>query len=502
MYLSQFIRSKIVFFSGHRNRPLLFLFSLIILSGCASISESDQAGLKSERIYTPSQLRADLQFLDNALRNIHPEPFARLNRDIYNAHYQQLYQNLSWPSHRHDFYLHITPLVAEFSDIHTRVLYPHQEYQQFLAQHGKFPLTVLYTSDGLIVVADQQQPSEIPVGAELLAINNKSIESIIDNFRRYIPAETESGQIRMIQMEFARLLWSIYQIKTDYQVDYLWQGKKFRTTVKGQKQQPSLQQESVASHYGSIAVDDKTTMLWFNDFNQQYQEFDNFLQHEFQNIKDQNKDTLILDLRYNQGGIIDNLALLLTYLTAQPVNWANHITLKLSEPFRQQHSLLMATAKGNKYGNYLEWMPVEYLNLWQWKILFGTDGDFLESDIAPVISDKNNIFTGNLFILSNGYCYSACASLIAILEQNNLATIIGEPAGSLTHIQYGYPVEVVLPNTGLKLVVPAMKFVLDLNDKQIPNILPLVHQIQQGKNDVLVGRDSVFDYTIELSKPH
>jgi len=477
------------------------IFFMLALASCASMLDSDIALKKNEKIFTPAELRADLKHFDGLLREIHPEPFARLGADKYAVLFEDLYIDLSWPQRRRDFYKSLSPLVNSLSDIHTRILYPVYEQQRFLKEYGNFPLAVLNSSDGLIVVADQQVNPQIPLGARLISINDIDIDIILKQFNDYVPKETQTGQRRMIQMEFASLLWSVYQFEGDYKIEYIWQNQKITKTVKGVMSDESKQLNSVVSHYGLISIDAQTSLIWLNDFNEEYDKFEAFLDQQFKSIHEQNKTNLILDLRYNQGGITDNLALLLTYLTSKPINWATQATLKLSDPFREQHAKLLNNAKNQKYGNYLDWLPIEYLNFWQWEILFSGDGELLETKIKTVVSEKQYYFTGKIIVLSNGYCFSACSSLIATLRNNNLATIVGESPGSLTSIQYGYPIEVELPNTGLQVIIPAIKFVLESSSSEISDAVVLPeHEIERRRLDVLLGRDAVFEYALELLK--
>ena len=471
---------------------------IVLLSNCASILEPDLAKIKSEKFYTPAQLRADLNFFNRAIREVHPEPFSRLDRNRYEDSFEQLYIETSWPQRRRDFFRNIAPLVSSLSDIHTRVLYPTQEQKKFFETEGRFPLAVLYSSEGMIVVADQQSTPLVPIGAMLVSINKINIDIILDTFKNYVPAETATGQRRMIQMEFANLLWSVYELEGDFEVEFIWQNQHHLRQIKGIKNKTSEQANPTVSHYGLLSVDPYTSLLWLNDFNEDYDKFEEFLDYHFNELVEQNKDNLILDLRYNQGGITDNLALLLTYLTSKPINWATKATLKLSEEFRDQHGLMLNNAKNQKYGNYLDWLPVEYLNFWQWEILFTDDGELLETKIKTVVSEKEHHFSGNIIVLSNGYCFSACASLIATLENNNLATVIGESPGSLTNVQYGYPVEVELPNTGLKVIIPAMRFVLENSNVLSDTALVPEYEVERFRLDVLLGRDPVFDFAMEL----
>jgi len=475
----------------------LLVLGILFFSACTTIPENENNIVK-EPIFNPGQLREDLRFLDKSLKEIHPEPFSRLDKSAYQNIYQQLHQNLIWPLRRQDFYRQMAPLISKFSDTHTQLIYPQQEYLNFVSQYGKFPLALLYSSDGLFVVADGQDKIKIPIGAKLLAINDIAIESILDNFKSYIPAETDSGQRRMIQMEFSRLLWSLYKVNSSYEIDYLWQDRVFRKTVIAKKALRGESQHPVSSHYGSYAINRNTRLLWLNDFNEKYDKFELFLDRQFRQIAEQKVSNVILDLRYNKGGITDNLALLLSYLTKDEVSWANKGSVKLSKPFRRHHYRLLTNTKNEKYGQYLDWLPVEYLNVLQWEILFASDGEWLEANIDAVRKNEEFGFDGKLYVLSNGYCFSACASLVATLQQNHRAIVIGESPGSQTHVQYGYPIEVFLPNTQLKLVIPAMKFELDDSDMEQKMITP-DYQIERSVKDIALGQDTVLDFALKLS---
>jgi C-terminal processing protease CtpA/Prc len=163
---------------------------------------------------------------------------------------------------------------------------------------------------------------------------------------------------------------------------------------------------------------------------------------------------------------------------------------------------MLNNAKNQKYGSYLDWLPVEYLNFWQWEILFADDGELLETNIKSVVSEKEHYFAENIIVLTNGYCFSACASLVATLEKNNLATIIGESPGSLTNVQYGYPLEVQLPNTGLRVIIPAMKFILEDANALTSRALEPAYKVERLRLDVLLGRDPVLEFALDHLKSH
>ncbi|MEL0035602.1 MAG: S41 family peptidase, partial [Gammaproteobacteria bacterium] len=188
---------------------------------------------------------------------------------------------------------------------------------------------------------------------------------------------------------------------------------------------------------------------------------------------------------------------LLSYLSPLPINWAERARLRVSSEFKDQHSDLVSSTKSDKYTAYLGWLPMEYLNLWQWELLLSSEGDLLETDIDPLIENQDMYFKGNIVVLSNGYCFSACAALLSNLQSHDLATILGESPGSYIGTQYGYPIQVRLPNTGLKLSLPAMEIILHEDVGSTKKLEPNV-AIARTKMDVIKNQDIVLKKALEI----
>jgi len=473
--------------------------TLLWMVACVAIPEQRTA--RDQVVFSPQQLRDDLKFIDTQLLSIHPEPFARLAITEYRKQYQSTYQNLSWPRNRQRYYEALLPLISKFQDTHIQLNFPDTEYNNFIKTKGEFPLTVLNTDNTLVVLSDNQGLPTVPVGAEIRTINKIPSSKLLAAMGQMVPAETESGRNRLVQVQFPRLLWSYFSGAIDYEIEFLWRGKVIKQKLTNAQltelQLNSIQQRRQGSHYGVITVDNDTTMLWMNDFNERYDVFEEFLEQLFSDLRIQGKKNLILDLRYNEGGITDNLALLLSYLAPKSLNWADKASLKISAAFKRQHEQLIGHTKDEKYSRYLGWLPMEYLNFWQWEILFAENGEQFQTEIAPVLNKEERYFQGEVIVLSNGYCFSACAALVATLSKNDLATIIGEPPGSYVDTQYGYPVKIRLPNTGLVLTMPSMKFVLN-KDADLKQVLEPDHSVKRRKMDVLMGRDIVFQAALEL----
>lgn len=480
-------------------RVFALLSILVIATGCATLPEQEK---NYDAVYSPQQLRDDLKFIDEQLRSIHPNLFYRQSNSEYQKRFQQTYDNLSWPRNRRRFYTTIMPLVASFQDTHIQLQLPKSEFLNFATQQGPFPLKVLITDNEMIVLSDEQELPTIPVGAIITEINNFKVADLLPLLEKMVPAETETGRIRLVQVHLPELLWAFFPDQDRYTITYEWRGKSHSESLHPLLHRidpESFGPYAPTSHYGAIPIDDKTSILWLNDFNENYDDFENFINSFFTKLRADGKQNLILDLRYNRGGVTDNLKLLLSYLSDRPVNWAHYATLKVSSAFKDQHSQLVDDTKSEKYTSYLGWLPMEYLNLWQWELLFSSEGDVLETSLDPVVKNLPNYFKGNIIVLSNGYCFSACAALVSNLKNHGLATVIGESPGSYVGRQFGYPVEVKLPNTGLILSVPAMEFVLHHNVGNHRYLKP-DHKVTRRKMDVMMGYDVVFQAALELIK--
>lgn len=470
----------------------------LFLTGCATTPSENR---RYDVVYSPNQLKDDLAFIDDKLRSIHPNLFSRQTEARYNSSYDKTYKAINTPSNRREYFTNISPLLASFQDTHIQLQLPVEEFTRFSTEQGLFPLKVLITQGKLIVIADEQDLPTIPVGAEITKINGVSTDQLLPLLGQLVPSETETGRVRLIQVHLPKLLWASFPDQNQYEVTYQWRDREFVELL-----MPDLNMEDAVepprsmplrSSYGTRTIDAKTSLLWLNDFNESYSDFSDFLQNYFTELRTENKTNLILDLRYNQGGLTDNLKLLLSYLSPRPINWAERARLRVSSEFKDQHSDLVSSTKSDKYTAYLGWLPMEYLNLWQWELLLSSEGDLLETDINPLVENQDMYFKGNIVVLSNGYCFSACAALLSNLQSHDLAIILGESPGSYIGTQYGYPIQVRLPNTGLKLSLPAMEIILHEDVGSTKKLEPNV-AIARTKMDVIKNQDIVLKKALEI----
>ena len=129
-----------------------------LLCGCAAFIRSSQEMLREShrevlpaefaQTYSPSELKEDLRFLIQTLEEVHPHLYAYISETEASQAQGKVEQEFVRPLSRIEFYFRIAPVVAAFSDGHTRIVLPHEEYQEWIrTARPVFPLEVTVRND-------------------------------------------------------------------------------------------------------------------------------------------------------------------------------------------------------------------------------------------------------------------------------------------------------------------------------------------------------------------
>jgi len=505
---------------------------LLLLSGCTSLQSNkpskigvgidvDNDTLNSNNFRIAADiLHQDIDQLVTRLIEIHPEPFALISEQSFMQKVETLKLSIRYPLSRNEFYLRVAPLIAQLGDIHSRLDFPKSLLNNNSQTVGKlFPLAVLYEQDGLFVAADLSTHPKVPTGALITSINNAPIGFLLQVMKRITAKETEAGLRRKVQIDFPWLLAVMGYAKPVYEISYFWKGREMSVRIEG-IEPPNNQSEasgvvsnsddpnqlliddsgSTASYYGFSKLNSKTALLWFNDFNEQPQVFSSFLQQKFEQLAERGIDNLIIDVRYNDGGLSENIKSLLAHLTEEPIYWARTGEINISKQLKKLHHEKTKQRRKNKFKWGLQWLPLEWTNSLRYEISWGDLGEKIMVDFEAVEPAKT-IIPQNVTVLTNGFCYSACSSFVATINQYELAQTLGEITGSFAKVQYAYPLTTRLPHTKLHLVLPTMKLIFNsqFTDRQsimkengslISPRQPISRTLEQiiSRKDVVLGQ--------------
>jgi len=500
-------------------RNILLVSLLTLLTSCATsrvespitdeprISQSES----QSRLIAPEILRLDADQLVKRVIEVHPEPFAIVSEQLFREKAQLIKQSIRFPLSSSEFYLRVAPLVAMLGDIHSSLelpkYLPAQINENNVAKEAGvsspaklFPLAVLYEDDDVYVAADLSEFPQVPVGAIISSINGAPIDYLLKVMKDLTVLETESGQRRKIQVDFPWLISVMGYARSEYEIAYQWQNQQITQIIQGivppktQNEEALVdssgiinQSGSQGSFYGDSFLTDKTALLWFNDFKEDPQIFSEFLERQFQKINRRQIQNLIIDVRYNEGGLSQNIKSLLAYLTEKPIFWSQSGQINISKPLKALHRQKTRQRRKNKYQWGLQWLPLEWTDSLLYEVSWSEVGQKVDVEFEKV--RPHQTFTPlKTAVLTNGFCYSACSSFVATVNHYGLAETIGEVTGSYARVQYAYPLVTRLTHSQLKLALPTMKLIFDSKnrDRQL---------IVTGKDnlispDILVQRNS------------
>ncbi|MBA3665614.1 MAG: hypothetical protein H0W61_15620, partial [Bacteroidetes bacterium] len=197
--------------------------------------------------------------------------------------------------------------------------------------------------------------------------------------------------------------------------------------------------------YRFLEDDKKTMVLKINSFSRK--RFDKGYRHVFRKLKKNNSENLVIDLRNNGGGSLENSYKLLSYLLDSAQTQTLRTGIK-SYPYKQYTN-----------GNILfKLMRFGFKLIAKKKTINDTD-----NFIYTIKPNRKYHYSKKIFVLINGGSFSASCLVAAYLKYHKRAVFIGEEtAGAAEGCNAGITPYYKLPNTKIRLRMPAFRIVHDV----------------------------------------
>jgi len=455
------------------------IISLIMMLSCISgCSPSFNRQLTKKQL-TKKQLKEDLNLAFERIEQIHPNMYAYVTEKEFSDLKFNLYEHINQSMSRLEFYKLLAPVVSSLKNGHTFIVPLDEEFAEYRRKGGKVYTADFFAADKKIFLRTYYGKEVLPIGAEVLTLDNRNAREYLEYVCRYFPSEHRTYNLGLIDERLFYYLWlekkdnetlklTIRSPETSEVQEFDIEPIEYRDLIKAAGKLNKIIRSYKKYSFSHDKIHN-VGVITFNNFDD-LEKFKIFLNKNFTYMQDHNVEHLILDLRRNPGG--DNRLgnELLKYLTNKPFKQFEKCQIKISSQLLDKEPYL---AKNNNIGSTI----TKYDNL---------------IDVG-----KNPLrFDGEVYVLIGPRTASSAMGLAATIKHYNLGTLIGSETID-TPVNYGHCIYTRLPNSGLRLSVAGKYFECVGAKDDGRGVLP-DYEVWQRPEDTARGADTVLEFTLGL----
>jgi hypothetical protein len=361
-----------------------------------------------------------------------------------------------------EFYRVIAPVGAAVSCGHTRT-YLSESGRDHLKEHGQcLPLEIRIISDSLYVYKDFTPGETIPRGSQVLSINTYPAAEIIAGMRASLHADGTNITYKdyAANLFFARLFTILFNGSPQFELEIRESSSSEPTTRTVTAMTPDQAEVVDRERYPSetdcqrlcmtFANDNRYAVLTIKDFGY-YDDLLAFRQPVgdfFARLDNVGVDALIIDLRGNDGGDPYCSSFIANHVIAEPIRYF---------------------AAGTRFYR----------------------------DLVRPIPVPDHVFTGELIVLTDGWCFSSTGHLLSLLRCHHRGVLVGEESGGSSACNDASQMH-VLKHTNLRLNLPRRTFATSARCLPYGCGIPPDIEILPTIHDLIAGRDIVLEQAISL----
>lgn len=457
-----------------------------MLLSCLPVNAQGQlAEYRYSKMFSVADCKEDLNYYRNKLETEHPDLYIYLSSLEFKQFFDSITGSITMPMNSINFYNLITLVLPKIKDGHTHIFPDPATTEDNDNLAPFFPVNIHWEDGHMYVVKVYSSDKRLTPGTEIQIINGVNASFLYDlMIRRQIRDGYNLTYPAWILERYFAEYYSYHIGNPDsFTLNTRRPDNTYETiTING------LTKDSIAYYRKSLynepsgdelfntgitlSVDTSlhAAVLTIKDFHNDHlhdtyrQNFKQVISALFTKINEQPIEHLILDLRNNQGGDIENGVMLLSYLldtTFQAVQSYSKVDPKT-------YQIPMARLK-----------PVT--------------GPMM----GPQEPQKNN-FKGKLYVLTNGGSFSNSAIVCSALQAYHRCAFIGEETGGNPNVIAGGGKYTTLPKTRTQILVPNLQFEIRLKAQNPGTGIQPDHLVKPTLQDILAGRDPILNYTYQL----
>jgi hypothetical protein len=485
-----------VFNKWIKNRIFTSVLAAFLLFSSSLLS---QKKYNINKKYPPAALRQDAMIVKDAVLKMHPVIGIYQSKNYYERLFNTMINGLTDSLTEKQFRIRLKLVLDELHCGHTEVMYSRAFTKAMRPMKLNFLPYYLVSVDNKILTVmpvNRKKDSLIKQGSEVLKINGIKTDSILNYSKRMISADgyvTSSKNLAMCTFVnyiypslFGRPDTFLLETKRNDSV------KKYCVSACNLKDLPYLpigfREDSLLHKHrraniseGYVDSAQKLFVLKIKSFKSAH--YKKTYRKVFRKLRKNKTENLVIDLRYNGGGNLENCYRLMKYVEdkEQTVTLRSHVKKFPEKKYA-----------GGNFGFRVTKFVLK---------TFGTkkvneDTAWFTEKLKPY---KKHHYNGKIFVLINGGTFSASCIVAAYLKESKRAVLIGsETGGTNEGCNAGITPNYVLPNTKLKVRLPAFRIIHDINPTLTGRGVMPDHEINYTFEDILKRRDLEMNYVKKL----
>jgi hypothetical protein len=448
------------------------------------------------------KLLNDLELLYQGLDKFHSGMYWYTPKDSVDKAFEETRMKITQDLNVLEFHKLIAPLVALSREDHTNIYRPPIVKEIINSEIRLLPLSVVFLGEELYCVKNGSEFQDFALeGKQIESINGEIPTSIVRKIGNLFASDGFIKSVKYSDLE--GINFSIYYFYYYGQVDqFEIVFKDINEPVIISSSNVKVINQNLISRYGKTnkkkdknlldykIINDSVAYLGIHTFNndeiKMYSEerkLDAFLKKSFNSIQENNIQILIVDVSQNTGGTEGNEGLLYSYF---------------GENYRKYEKVRVKTQKAVLDNGTDKPITLKAFGLFE-RIFVNKkmeDGSLerresIGKGLMAYKKEPEYKFPGRTYILISPVTYSGASEFSNMMYSQDLAIFVGEETGGGYYGNTsGYSEELVLPNSKIKVYIPALQFVMNVKPKLpfgrgvIPHyeVIPTFEEYTSGEN--------------------
>ncbi|MEI7596646.1 MAG: S41 family peptidase [Bacteroidota bacterium] len=462
---------------SHFNKYSKLVFILLVycflFSSCISVEKYNK---RLNDLHSAKEIKKDIDFVYRKLQ-LHPSLYWYISKKELDYKFDSLKATINCPMTSNEFFFKISPLIASVHQGHMAITpiikkYPKKQLKTLNKSRGPISqFDYLCSEEKLLIIKNNSNFKNVKIGTEVLSINDIKPFDLI---KKYQNTYTSDGYNQTyIAQTLARHVVNYYfyelGFKDSVKFDLKYNDTITSLWIKRKYDSPLIKTDSTTKNKSNVNRKEETIKKIINGFNKNtnqyskelkilkpdstvaiikindfvYGNFRKFYKQSFAKIDSLGIKTLIIDLRGNKGGRLNDIHNLYSYLVD-----TNFVFMQNSE-IASRKSVFNVGYFGNspialKIFKGIFYPP--FITVLLLKTEKSSEGKYYFNFKASKPSKhRNPNFKGKIYVLINGESFSASSILSSNLKGSKRAVFVGEETGGA----YNGTVAGVMPSVKL-----------------------------------------------------